>query len=394
MSRTRLRLAAWIATGLIAAGCLALTVVNLAAARALRGTPVTSGVVGEIEADLGDQAVLPFQTVTQVLGALERRANERALARVRSSSLWALAALVPASAAAGWLVSGWWARRRDQADGETPTSDPDAAARAAFRRLVEEASHELRNPLAVVTTNLDLVASSRPGDDPAATQQAAQAAQRAARRMAATLDELAAGALDPASPGAGPALTVDAVTAGVVEEFAPLASARGLTLERIEGGPGATVRGDRLALRRALANLVANAVRLAPSGSTVRCAAGVRGPWVWAGVADEGPGIPADAQPRVFERGWQGPAEQRGGRPGGLGLAIVRQVAEGHGGVVRLHSREGVGTHVVLWLPAVGGRAPIGDDLVDPPDVDPLGDLGDLGGEPVPAPVPVPPTAL
>ncbi|MBK9178991.1 MAG: HAMP domain-containing histidine kinase [Acidimicrobiales bacterium] len=385
MSSTRLRLAAWIAAGLVAAGCLTLAVVNLAAARALQGTPVTSGVVGEIEADLGEQAVLPFQTVTQVLAALERRANERALARVRSSSWWALAALLPASAATGWLLAGWWERRRDAALPALPV-DPDATARAAFRALVEEASHELRNPLAVVTTNLDLVASSGPSDDPAATRQAAQAAQRAARRMAATLDGLAAGTLDPASPGTRPAVAIDAVTAGVVEEFGPLAGARGVSVEQVQGGPGATVRGDRLALRRALANLVANAVRLAPSGSTVRCASGVRGAWVWTGVADEGPGIPAEAQPHVFERGWQGTTRPHDGRPGGLGLAIVRQVAEGHGGLVRLHSREGVGTHVVLWLPAAGERMPMGPASgADPPHSDPL---GDLGTDPKPAPPP------
>lgn len=359
-------------------GVVALVVVNIAAARSLTGEPVTSGVLDDVRDELGDtEAFVPVELVATVLTGLERRANDRALARVRDATLLAGVLLLPVSAAAGWLLSREGAAGREagrDAAPATPLPPPvreaaagPVAATAAFRRLVEETSHELRNPLAVITTNLDLVVSAPPDADTSELHRAAQSALRAARRMAATLDGLTSEALAGESADREP-IDLDPVVASVVEEFAPPAAARGVSLSRVPGGPAATVRGDRLALRRALANLVANAVRLAPPGTEIRCAAGSEAGWAWCGVADEGPGIPADLQGRIFERGWRA-ADDAGE---GLGLWIVRQVAEVHGGCVRVHSAVGVGTHLVIWLPGAAGAGP----APEPPEHDPLGPLG------------------
>ena len=111
--------------------------------------------------------------------------------------------------------------------------------------------------------------------------------------------------------------------------------------------------GDRLSLRQALANLLANAVRVAPPGSTIRVRAGQEGPWVWLGVEDQGPGIDPVDHERVFQRFWRGdPREGREQGRSGLGLTIVRQIAEAHGGVVKLASSPGNGAAFALWLPA------------------------------------------
>jgi signal transduction histidine kinase len=123
------------------------------------------------------------------------------------------------------------------------------------------------------------------------------------------------------------------------------------------------VAADRDALKRAVSNLVDNAVRLAPEGSLVRLVAGEEGGWRWVAVVDQGPGIPADAQARVFERAWSANGSS------GLGLAIVRQIVESHGGVVRLHSGAGRGSRFVLWLPARAQR----EVLWAAPDHDPVG---------------------
>jgi signal transduction histidine kinase len=112
------------------------------------------------------------------------------------------------------------------------------------------------------------------------------------------------------------------------------------------------VTGDRDALKRAVANLLENAVRLAPEGSRIRLATGSEGGRAWIAVADEGPGIAPEDQPHVFDRFWRadkGRARADGGT--GLGLAIVRQIAESHGGQVRLQSKPGVGSSFVIWLP-------------------------------------------
>ncbi len=121
---------------------------------------------------------------------------------------------------------------------------------------------------------------------------------------------------------------------------------------------GLVTIGDRDALRQALANLLANATRLAPEGSTITVRAGREGPWVWLAVDDQGPGIDPADHDAVFQRFWRGRLSTEGGveRRSGLGLAIVRQVVEAHGGEVKLVSAPGVGSTFALWLPAAPER--------------------------------------
>jgi signal transduction histidine kinase len=119
---------------------------------------------------------------------------------------------------------------------------------------------------------------------------------------------------------------------------------------------GLRLIGDADGLRRAVGNLLSNAVRLAPDNSTVTIATGRAADWLWVAVADEGPGIAAEDLPRVFDRFWRGAGPAAGGagreRRTGLGLAIVRQIVESHGGHVAAFSELGRGSTFVLWLPA------------------------------------------
>jgi signal transduction histidine kinase len=147
------------------------------------------------------------------------------------------------------------------------------------------------------------------------------------------------------------------------------------------------VMGDRDALKRAVANLLDNAVRLAPAGSRIRLATGSEGDRAWIAVADEGPGIAPEDQPHVFDRFWRADkARSRADGGTGLGLAIVRQIVESHGGQVRLQSKVGVGSSFVIWLPvtAAGVRETAG----------PAGTSGEgslnLPGTPPPMPAPTP----
>ena len=111
--------------------------------------------------------------------------------------------------------------------------------------------------------------------------------------------------------------------------------------------------GDAEALRRAVGNLLSNALRFAPPGTAVTVAAGQRGAWAYAAVRDHGPGIPTDQQALVFDRFWRADTngQRRRDPRTGLGLAIVRQVVESHNGTVAVHSRPGSGATFVLWLP-------------------------------------------
>ncbi|CAA9280121.1 MAG: hypothetical protein AVDCRST_MAG41-3471 [uncultured Corynebacteriales bacterium] len=241
----------------------------------------------------------------------------------------------------------------------------------AQRRLVDDASHELRNPLAIIQTNVDAVLA-RDDVTPAERRHAATVVGRATTRMSRLVEDLLASARRDAPAFTETDVELAGIAAEASEEFRLLAGERHLTLRRrVE--PGAVVIGDRDALRRALANLVGNAVELAPEYTEVLVAAGREGGWCWLAVRDAGPGIPAAAQARVFDRFWQADSTTEGGRRAGhagLGLAIVRQIAESHGGTVALHSAPGVGSTFVIWLPS--GARTGGADELRPPDADPL----------------------
>ncbi len=221
----------------------------------------------------------------------------------------------------------------------------------AQRQLVDDASHELRNPLAVIQTNVDAVLS-RNDVDATERRRASTVTARATARMAGLIEDLLAAARRAAPAFTETDLDLATVTSDATDEYELLAASGGQHFaRRLE--PGVTVIGDGEALRRAVGNLLSNALRFAPPASAITVATGQHNGWAFIAVRDHGPGIPAEAQARVFDRFWRGETrdDRRRDRRAGLGLAIVRQVVESHGGAVALHSRPGLGATFVLWLP-------------------------------------------
>jgi signal transduction histidine kinase len=206
--------------------------------------------------------------------------------------------------------------------------------------------------------------------DPHATEEdlrrTGEVVQRAAERMSHLVDDLLAYARQGAPVREFEQLDAASVVADAAAEFEVPAEARGITLESASQ-PGLMVVGDRVALRQALANLLANAVRLAPEGSIIRVAAGREGnpadprdQWVWIAVEDQGPGIPESHRELVFQRFWRGDGRRaREEGRSGLGLTIVRQIAESHRGSIRLVSNPSGGSTFSLWLPAAPITSPI-----------------------------------
>jgi signal transduction histidine kinase len=328
----------------------------------------------------GSRQVYPDQTQL-----LQREINGRALDALRAYSFSALLALFFVSLVVGWLVSGRMLRpigqitaavRKIQASDLTQRVNlggPDDELKRladtfdsmlgrvddAFesqRQFIHEASHELRNPLAVIRTNLEVTLS-----DPDASaddlRHTAEVVERSTERMARLVDDLLVYARKGTLSMEREPVDVGLLISDAAAEFAAPAEAAGQFVER-EAPPGLWVLGDRLALRQALANLLANAVRIAPSGTAIRVRAGREGPWVWMSVEDHGPGLVPDDHDRVFQRFWRGdPAESRAQGRSGLGLTIVRQIAEAHGGEVKLASEPGHGAAFALWLPAIPAPA-------------------------------------
>ena len=302
------------------------------------------------------------------LSEFERLVNSRTLKELRNYSFGALGVLFVASLGVGWVVAGRVLRpigritsvaRDIQATDlsrriELPGPDDELKQLAdtfdAQRQFTADASHELRNPLAIIRTNVD-VALADPRADPDDLRQTLIVVKRAGDRMARLVDDLLA-----LARRQEPTLEHEQVDLGVAvteasDDFVVPAAARNIVLDRAIG-PGVVVIGDRDALKRAVANLLENAVRLAPAGSRIRLATGSEGDRAWIAVADEGPGISPEDQPHVFDRFWRADkARSRADGGTGLGLAIVRQIAESHGGHIRLQSKVGVGSSFVIWLP-------------------------------------------
>lgn len=336
-------------------------------------------------------------TIMTSLPEIEHIANEHALETLRSTSFAALSLLFLASLAVGWLVAGrvlapigriTSVAREIQATDLSRRIDlpgPDDELREladtfdemlgrldeAFegqRRFIHEASHELRNPLAVIRANVD-VALADPDLDAESLHEAVVVVQRAISRISRLVDDLLVYADRGAPIHEHVPVDVASIAIAGAAEFRVSAESRGITVHA-EVNAGLWVLGDEVALRQVTANLLANAVRLAPVDSVVVVEAGRSGDWVWMAVDDEGPGIPPDQREHVFQRFWRGdPGRARAEGRSGLGLAIVRQIVEAHRGVVRaLESKRG-GSTFVMWLPATahdGGQpTPVSPGLSD-----------------------------
>ncbi|SDM89843.1 sensor histidine kinase [Allokutzneria albata] len=329
---------------------------------------------------LGDGSGAIFaKEVEAAVDDWERETTYGAVALLGKYSLVALALLFLLSLAVGWWQSGRALRpirritsttreitatdlsRRIALDGprdelrELAETIDDMLTRlsTAFedqRRLLGDASHELRNPLAIIQTSLDAVLSR---DDASAEQrqEATAIVGRAVGRMGGLVEDLLATGRRDALAFAEADIELAGIARDAGAEYRLLAEESGVRLVE-EHEPGPAVIGDRDALRRAVANVLSNAVRVAPAGSSVRLTSGGAGGWCWIAVRDEGPGIAEEDHSRVFDRFWQ--AGQRSAATSGhsgLGLAIVRQIVEGHGGRVGLDSVPGAGSTFVLWFP-------------------------------------------
>jgi len=214
---------------------------------------------------------------------------------------------------------------------------------AAQRRLVADASHELRTPITSIRTNLDVLASGvalEPDDR-----------RRLLDDVRAQLEELTAlvnDLVELARDGERDPIPVDVRLDEVVRDAVERAErrARGIRFE-LHARPS-LVRGDAARIGRAVGNLLDNAAKWSPEGSAVEVEVGEGG----VTVRDHGPGFAEEDLHRVFDRFYRSTAARS--TPGsGLGLAIVRQVAEAHGGRAVAENHPDGGAIVRLELPPV-----------------------------------------
>jgi signal transduction histidine kinase len=233
------------------------------------------------------------------------------------------------------------------------TLRPLEQAIALQRQFTNDASHDLRTPLAVIRTETSAALGGSALALPDAVERLAIIDEQA-RRMERLIDQLltlshvdADGALnrEPAD--------LATVVKNVVRELKPLALAKAIDL-RVERDDSAVVLGDELKLSQMVGNLVDNAIKYSPASSAVAVSVWQNRDAAFLTVADKGVGIAECELDRIFLRfhrvdrtGGDGPQGH------GLGLPLCRWIARAHGGEVTVESREGNGSTFTVRLPAL-----------------------------------------
>jgi two-component system OmpR family sensor kinase len=342
---------------------------------------------GDIETVVGTvrYVAVPVRLANQVRGVFvvaasltaERREVEEA---VRLAALVLLSVLLIASALA-WVVAGRvlaplralsdTARsigesdltRRIKVEGHDEIAelgrtfnamlDRLEAAFASQRAFVSDASHELRTPITIVRGHLELL-----GGDPDERRETIALVTDELDRMSRFVDDL----LLLAKAERDDFLKVNEVELGALtDELFDKAHALGARKWQLEGRAEGIIVGDRQRLTQAVMGLAQNAVQNTDDGDAVYIGSGVdrREAKLW--VRDTGPGVAPDDQERIFERFARASASRRRSEGAGLGLPIVRAIAEAHGGRVVLSSRPGAGATFTVIVPLDGHRGGVNE---------------------------------
>jgi two-component system OmpR family sensor kinase len=231
------------------------------------------------------------------------------------------------------------------------------AGQARLRRFVADAAHELRTPLTSLRGYAELY---RQGALPTseAVANAMSRIESEGARMARLVDDL----LLLARTDQGRALEKEPVdlvrlVREAAGDFAAADPGRPIASDLDDA---AVVVGDPIRLRQAIDNLLANVRAHTPAGTPARVSVQRNGQWAEVTVADDGPGIPSENQPRIFERFWRGdPARGRTAAGGaGLGLSIVDALVRAHGGTIAVESAPGRGAAFTMRLPLVSPHPP------------------------------------
>ncbi|MDP2266477.1 MAG: heavy metal sensor histidine kinase [Thiobacillus sp.] len=318
------------------------------------------------------------QPFTVVLGQdIERHEMFMNTFRIVLAIAIALAAL--ATAGLGWVVTRWGLAPLRQVtdmisgisaehladrlpDDHLPTElKPLATAFNAmlarlddsFRRLTEFSSniaHELRTPISNLMTQTQVALSTARDKD--AYKEILYSSLEEYERMAQMVGDMLYlaqtdnGLLKPGLEK----VDLAEETQGLFDYFEAWAEERSVALAQ---SGSASVPGDRLMLRRALSNLISNAIRHTPPGQTVHVTLGNAGDQATVTVENPGPAIPAEHIPKLFDRFYRvDPSRQRKGDGAGLGLAIVKAIVEAHGGSISVNSANQT-TRFQIQLPTV-----------------------------------------
>lgn len=252
--------------------------------------------------------------------------------------------LIGIVAGVGWFLSGL-------------AMQPIRESYQRLKQFTADASHELRNPIAVIQTNVQ-VALADPDPDPETQRSHLQVIERLTRRLGKLVDDLLFLARQDSNTAQTPWSEVDLaeLLQEVLEEQRSFAEEKSIDLNWMDPAPIAPIQGHPDQLFRVFTNLVSNAIQYTPAhGSVSLELQSVKRngqPQIQVHVRDTGIGIPEEALPKLFDRFYRvDPARSKASGGTGLGLAIVQTIVERHHGSIQVESQEQVGTHFTVTLP-------------------------------------------
>ena len=286
---------------------------------------VVAGLFGGIA--LTTRALLPLQELRDTIGRILEtgRTSERVPVRDSSDPLDALGVQMN--------------RMLDRIDG----------LMQGMRSTLDHVAHDLRTPMTRLrgTAEMALQAAKTPEEYREALAECVEEADR----VSAILDAL----MDLAEAETGSMrlkrepIDINAVVRDAAELYEAVADEKGVTLVVEPASGDATMTGDRVRMTQVFANLIDNAVKYTPAPGLIRITVTPRPDAVDVVVADTGPGISAEDQPRIWERLYRGDAS-RSSRGLGIGLSLVRAIVEAHGGRVTVESAPGSGSRFNVYL--------------------------------------------
>ncbi|URR36839.1 HAMP domain-containing histidine kinase [Thermosynechococcus sp. HN-54] len=244
-------------------------------------------------------------------------------------------------------ISGWFLSRLAIA--------PLQQSYAYLKQFTADASHELRNPVALIQTNVQVALATA---DPETQRQQLLVIERLSRRLSRLVDDLLFLARQDSGmiPLQAQPCHLDAILLGVIEEQTPLIQQKQLQLVLELADPQTSAAeayrlwGNPDHLSRLLTNILSNAVQYTPAGGQIQVMLDQQGKFYRMVIADNGPGIPASDLPRLFDRFYRLQGTKSEGT--GLGLAIAQSIVEAHRGQIQVTSEVGQGTCFTILLPA------------------------------------------
>lgn len=223
--------------------------------------------------------------------------------------------------------------------------------------MVRMTSHDLKNPLQAAFSNLELLRDDVEDLDNADSKEVALSVDNIERQLN-KMHRIISGILDLERVRVGSKLDEichpNTLIHDAIEELSDIAEEQGIVLKADVNAKVADFEGDSNQFRRAIVNLVENAIKFNSAGGEVLIQANNRGNQIFITISDDGIGIPPDVQTKIFERFFRG--HQRGAEHAsgsGLGLSLVKAVIESHNGKIWVRSQPDVGTTFHITVPAI-----------------------------------------